>query len=89
MGGARERNAEKARWGALMIASHSSARSWKTWTVSTTVGAPPTMFCMGAKERHSPHSWLCVGAACGFDFGDVAAQQRLLDTRCCDDRLQV
>ena len=44
------------------------ARWWETWTASTTVGAPPTMFCNGANEAHWPQSWAGVGVACGSDL---------------------
>ena len=73
MGGARERNAEKARCGIWESASLSGAASGMTATAKTTAGVPPTAFCIEAKETHSPHSWFCVGAACGSTLRCVLA----------------
>ena len=46
MGGARERNAEKARCGTWQTASLRARRSGRRGRRSTTVGAPPTTFCI-------------------------------------------
>ena len=66
-------------------ASLSGAASGETVAAKTTVGAPPTMFCIEAKDRHSPQSWLCVGAGVRIglevragvhDHAELGEQQR-------------
>src|SRR6187549_3941731 len=72
-GGARERNAEKARCGSWETASPSGAASGVTVTAKPTGGVPPTAFCIEANDTHSPQSWVCVGVACGLVLKCVLA----------------